>query len=418
MGMDRVIEKKKWTPRKIGLIVAAVVFVVIVVWLFLFRYKSSALNVEKEHLTIATVTRGPFREFIPIVGNVLPINTFYLSAVEGGRVEEIYREAGAVVRKGDKLLKLGNTSLLLDIMWREAELFQQSNNLRNTQLSMEQQRLSLKSQLTDIEYQIQQQKRIFDRSTELYNKEMLSQQEYESAKDQYEYLLKRRDLTIESQKNDIEFRKAQIESLESSLKRMEDNLEVAKQKLDNLTVIAPISGHLTALDAEIGQTKNPGERLGQIDNLDGFKVRASIDEHYLPRIEVGKTGEFDLAGQTYQLVIRKVFPEVKDGRFEIDLEFTNQVPAGITRGQSLHIRLDLGGISDAIRLPRGGFYQVTGGNWVYVLAPDQKTAFKRTIKIGRQNPQYYEVLEGLEPGEHVITSAYDNYNNIDNLILK
>jgi len=418
MGMDRVIEKKKWTPRKIGLIVAAVVFVVIVVWLFLFRYKSSALNVEKEHLTIATVTRGPFREFIPIVGNVLPINTFYLSAVEGGRVEEIYREAGAVVRKGDKLLKLGNTSLLLDIMWREAELFQQSNNLRNTQLSMEQQRLSLKSQLTDIEYQLQQQKRIFDRSTELYNKEMLSQQEYESAKDQYEYLLKRRDLTIESQKNDIEFRKAQIESLESSLKRMEDNLEVAKQKLDNLTVIAPISGHLTALDAEIGQTKNPGERLGQIDNLDGFKVRASIDEHYLPRIEVGKTGEFDLAGQTYQLVIRKVFPEVKDGRFEIDLEFTNQVPAGITRGQSLHIRLDLGGISDAIRLPRGGFYQVTGGNWVYVLAPDQKTAFKRTIKIGRQNPQYYEVLEGLEPGEQVITSAYDNYNNIDNLILK
>ena len=418
MGMDRKIEKKKWPPRKIGLIIAAVIFIIIIVYLFLFRYKSSALNVEKEHLTIATVTRGPFREFIPIVGNVLPINTFYLSAMEGGRVEEIYREAGAVVNQGDKLLKLGNTSLLLDIMWREAELFQQSNNLRNTRLSMEQQRLALKTQLTDIEYQLLQQKRIYDRSKELYNKEMLSQQEYEATKDQYEYLQKRRNLTIESQKNDLEFRQAQIESLESSLKRMEDNLEIAKQKLDNLTIVAPISGHLTALNAEIGQTKSPGERLGQIDVLDGFKVRASVDEHYLPRIEIDKTGEFDLAGETYQLVVRKVFPEVKDGRFEIDLEFTDRVPTGITRGQSLHIRLDLGGISEAILLSRGGFYQVTGGNWVYVLASDQKTAFKRPIKIGRQNPQYYEVLEGLEPGELVITSAYDNYNNIDNLILK
>ncbi len=418
MGMDRKIEKKKWPPRKIGLIIAAVIFIIVFIYLFLFRYKSSALNVEKEHLTIATVTRGPFREFIPIVGNVLPINTFYLSAMEGGRVEEIYREAGAVVNKGDKLLKLGNTSLLLDIMWREAELFQQSNNLRNTRLSMEQQRLALKTQLADIEYQLLQQKRIYARSKELYNKEMLSQQEYEATKDQYEYLQKRRDLTFESQKNDLEFRRAQIESLESSLKRMEDNLEIAKQKLDNLTIVAPISGHLTALNAEIGQTKSPGERLGQIDVLDGFKVRASVDEHYLPRIEIDKTGEFDLAGETYQLIVRKVFPEVKDGRFEIDLEFTDRVPTGITRGQSLHIRLDLGGISEAILLPRGGFYQVTGGNWVYILANDQKTAFKRPIKIGRQNPQYYEVLEGLEPGELVITSAYDNYNNIDNLILK
>jgi len=410
MGMDRKIEKKKWPPRKIGLIIAAVIFIIVFIYLFLFRYKSSALNVEKEHLTIATVTRGPFREFIPIVGNVLPINTFYLSAMEGGRVEEIYREAGAVVNKGDKLLKLGNTSLLLDIMWREAELFQQSNNLRNTRLSMEQQRLALKTQLADIEYQLLQQKRIYARSKELYNKEMLSQQEYEATKDQYEYLQKRRDLTFESQKNDLEFRRAQIESLESSLKRMEDNLEIAKQKLDNLTIVAPISGHLTALNAEIGQTKSPGERLGQIDVLDGFKVRASVDEHYLPRIEIDKTGEFDLAGETYQLIVRKVFPEVKDGRFEIDLEFTDRVPTGITRGQSLHIRLDLGGISEAILLPRGGFYQVTGGNWVYILANDQKTAFKRPIKIGRQNPQYYEVLEGLEPGELVITSAYDNLN--------
>jgi len=283
---------------------------------------------------------------------------------------------------------------------------------------MEQQRLALKMQLTDIEYQLLQQKRIYNRSKELYSKEILSQQEYEATKDQYEYLQKRRDLTVESQKNDLEFRRAQIKSLESSLKRMEDNLEIAKQKLDNLTIVAPISGHLTALNAEIGQTKSPGERLGQIDVLDGFKVRASFDEHYLPRIEIDKTGEFDLAGETYQLIVRKVFPEIKDGRFEIDLKFTDRVPTGITRGQSLHIRLDLGGISEAILLPRGVFYQVTGGNWVYILANDLKTAFKRSIKIGCQNPQYYEVLEGLEPGELVITSAYDNYNNIDNLILK
>jgi len=418
MGMDRIIEKKKWTWKKISLIAVAVIFIASIVYLFLFQFKTSALNVERERLTIATISRGPFREFIPIVGNVLPINTFYLSAVEGGRVEEIYLEAGSMVKKGDKILKLGNTSLLLDIMWREAELFQQSNNLRNTQLSMEQQRLSLKSQVADIEFQLQQQKRIFDRSAELYKKEMLSRQEYEAAQDQYEYLKKRRELTAESQKNDMEFRKAQIESLRSSLKRMEDNLSIAKQKLDNLTVKAPISGHLTALDAEIGQTKSPGERLGQIDVLDGFKVRANIDEHYLPRVENGKTGEFDLSGETYQLIVKKVFPEVKDGRFEVDLEFIDRIPAGITRGQTLHIRLDLGGISEAILLPRGGFYQTTGGNWIYILSNDEKTAFKRTIKLGRQNPQFYEILEGLEPGERVITSAYDNYNNIDNLILK
>lgn len=418
MGMDRIIEKKKWTWKKISLIAVAVIFIASIVYLFLFQFKTSALNVERERLTIATISRGPFREFIPVVGNVLPINTFYLSAVEGGRVEEIYLEAGSMVKKGDKILKLGNTSLLLDIMWREAELFQQSNNLRNTQLSMEQQRLSLKSQVADIEFQLQQQKRIFDRSAELYKKEMLSRQEYEAAQDQYEYLKKRRELTAESQKNDMEFRKAQIESLRSSLKRMEDNLSIAKQKLDNLTVKAPISGHLTALDAEIGQTKSPGERLGQIDVLDGFKVRANIDEHYLPRVENGKTGEFDLSGETFQLIVKKVFPEVKDGRFEVDLEFTDRIPAGITRGQTLHIRLDLGGISEAILLPRGGFYQTTGGNWIYILSNDEKTAFKRTIKLGRQNPQFYEILEGLEPGERVITSAYDNYNNIDNLILK
>ncbi|MFH1214432.1 MAG: efflux RND transporter periplasmic adaptor subunit [Candidatus Neomarinimicrobiota bacterium] len=418
MGMDRIIEKKKWTWKKISLIAVAVIFIASIVYLFLFQFKTSALNVERERLTIATISRGPFREFIPVVGNVLPINTFYLSAVEGGRVEEIYLEAGSMVKKGDKILKLGNTSLLLDIMWREAELFQQSNNLRNTQLSMEQQRLSLKSQVADIEFQLQQQKRIFDRSAELYKKEMLSRQEYEAAQDQYEYLKKRRELTAESQKNDMEFRKAQIESLRSSLKRMEDNLSIAKQKLDNLTVKAPISGHLTALDAEIGQTKSPGERLGQIDVLDGFKVRANIDEHYLPRVENGKTGEFDLSGETFQLIVKKVFPEVKDGRFEVDLEFTDRIPAGITRGQTLHIRLDLGGISEAILLPRGGFYQTTGGNWIYILSNDEKTAFKRTIKLGRQNPQFYEILEGLQPGERVITSAYDNYNNIDNLILK
>lgn len=418
MGMDRKIEKKKWPPKRIAGLAAVGLFVILVLYVFLFRLSKSTLNVKTERITISTVTRGPFQEFIPIMGNVLPINTFYLNAVEGGRVEEIYLEAGTLVKEGDEILKLANTNLLLDIMWREAELFQQSNNLRNTRLSMEQYRLRLNQDLAEINNQLRQQKRTYERYTELVKDSLISKHEYELAKDQYEYLIKKKELTIESQRNDLEFRLGQIDALEASLKRMQDNLEIVKQKQDNLTIRAPVSGHLTALNAEIGQSKSPGQPLGQIDVLEGFRVRAAIDEHYIARIETGRTGEFDFAGKSYGLVIKKIYPEVIDGRFEVDMEFVDAGPEEITRGQTLHIRLELGDISEAILLQRGGFYQTTGGNWAYVVDESENVATKRKIRLGRQNPQVFEVLEGLGPGDRVITSSYESFGNMDRLVLK
>jgi HlyD family secretion protein len=418
MGMDRKIEKKKWPPKKIAWIASVVIFVLLVVYFLGFKLSKSTLNVRTERITISTVERGPFQEFIPVMGNVLPIYQHYLDAAEGGRVEEIYLEAGTFVEKGDRILKLANTNLLLDIMWREAELFQQSNNLRNTRLSMEQYRLQLSQQLAEIENQLQQQRRTYERYQELVKDDLISRHEYELAKDQYEFLIKKKELTLESQKNDLEFRQSQIDALEASLQRMQDNLAIVKQKQENLTIRAPVSGHLTALDAELGEAKSQGQRLGQIDVLEGFKVRAAIDEHYIARVEKGRTGEFDFAGKSYQLIVKTIYPEVREGRFEVDLEFVGQEPQDITRGQTLHIRLELGDISEAILLARGGFYQTTGGNWAYVVDESGAVATKRRIRLGRQNPQVYEVLEGLEPGERVITSSYENFGNMERLVLK
>ena len=416
--MDRVIKKKKWPPKRIASFALLGIFIIALLYMLIFGISKSSLNVKTERLTISTVTRGPFQEFIPVIGNVLPIKTVYLDAVEGGRVEEIYLEAGSMVKKGEKILKLANTNLLLQIMWREAELFQQSNNLRNTRLSMEQYRLRLSQELADIENQLQQQKRIYERYKELIKDNLISRHQFELAQDQFEYLKKKKELTIESQKNDLEFRQRQIEAIEASLKRMQENLAIVKQKQENLTIKAPVSGHLTALNAEIGQSKSPGERLGQIDVLEGFKVRAAIDEHYIARVEVGKKGQFDFAGNTYTLAVKKIYPEVREGRFEVDMEFMGKEPADITRGQTLHIRLELSDVSEAILLPRGGFYQTTGGNWVYVLDKSTKVATKRKIRLGRQNPQMFEVLEGLKPGDQVITSSYESFGNMDRLVLK
>jgi len=418
MGMDRKIEKKKWPPKKIAGLAAVLIFVFVVIYIFLFKFNQSTLNVEKERTTISTVTKGPFQEYIPVIGNVLPINTVYLDAVEGGRVEKIFAEAGAIVKKGQKILKLVNTDLLLTIMWREADLFQQSNNLRNTRLSMEQYRLQLTQELAQIENQLLQQQRTFERYQELMKDNLISKHDYELAKDQYEYLLKRKELAIESQQNELKLREAQVNALESSLKRMEENLDVMKDNLENLTIRAPVSGHLTSLNAEIGESKAPGQRLGQIDVLEGFKVRAAIDEHYIARVETGRTGEFDFAGGTYKLSVKKIYPEVREGRFEVDLEFQGKEPQGITRGQTLHIRLELSDISEAILLPRGGFYQTTGGNWVYVLDESAHFATKRKIKLNRQNPEVFEVLEGLVPGERVITSSYESFGDMERLVLK
>jgi len=415
--MDRPIEKRRWPPRKIAGLGIAGIFVIVCVYGFLTS-RDSRLNVHAERLTIATVKRGPFQEFIPVVGSVLPIQTIYLDATEGGRVERIFVEAGSRVHEGDEILKLANTNLLLDIMYREAQLFEQSNNLRNTRLLMEQHHLTLRRELIDLDYQIQRQKRTYDRNEELAKRGMISREEYEQARDEYDYLCKRRELALETQEQDSLFRQTQVEQLEASVARMQANLDVVKQKLDNLVIRAAVAGQLTSLHAEIGESKSPGERLGRIDVLEGFKVRAAIDEHYIARVEIGRTGTFDFDDTSYTLIVKKIYPEVREGRFEVDMEFNATSPQDIRRGQTLHIRLELGDLSEAVLLPRGGFYQKTGGQWAYVLDASGSVATKRPVKLGRQNPQVFEVLEGLEPGDQVITSTYDNFGDMDVLVLK
>ncbi|MDH5705831.1 MAG: efflux RND transporter periplasmic adaptor subunit [Candidatus Aminicenantes bacterium] len=418
MGMDRTIKKKKWPLKRIAVYAAAGVFIIVVLYVFLFKMSKSTLNVQAERLTISTVTKGPFQEYIPVQGEVLPIYTHYLDPLEGGIVEEIYLEAGTMVNKGDQILKLANTNLIIDIMWREAELFRASDNLRGTRLSMEQYKLLLSKELVDIESRLQKQKRVYERYNELVKDDLISQHEFELEKDQYEYLLKLNELTIESQKTDLMFRQAQVEALEDSLERMQSNLVVLKQKQDNLTIKAPISGQLTSLRAKIGESISPGQRIGQIDMLEGFRVRAGIDEHYIARIEKDRTGKFDFAGNTYKLVVSRIYPEVQDNRFEVDMEFVGKQPEGIRRGMTLHISLELGDIAEAILLPRGGFYQTTGGNWVYLLDESGSIATKQRIRLNRYNPEAFEVIEGLKPGDKVITSSYESFGNMERLVLK
>ncbi len=415
MGMDRKIEKKIWTPKRIAMIGGAVLFVVFAVYVLVFKFRTSTLNVTGDRIQFATVTKGPFREYIAVMGNVIPRNTYYLDALEGGTVEKVFIEAGTMVKAGDPILKMSTPDPVLNIMWRESDLFSATNNLRQTRLQMEQYKMQIRKDLNDIESQLQQEKRRYDRYAELIKADLLSQHEYEIQKDQYEYLRRKRDITAETQKNDLEFRELQLKSLEESVNRLRESLDLAKKKLENLIVRAPVSGFLTSMDAQIGESKSPGTRLGQIDILEGFKVRASIDESYLTRIAIGRTGSFRLDNKDYELTVRKIFPEVRENRFEADLEFSKGEPKGITRGQTLHIDLNLSNESEALLVSKGGFYSKSGGNWIFVVDPSGKFAVKRAIKLGRQNTQEYEIESGLQAGEKVIISSYEPYGEVDRL---
>lgn len=418
MGMDRKIKKKKWPPRKIALVAAIAVFVLVLVYLFVFQFSASSLNVELDRITVSTVEKGPFLEYIPIQGSVMPISRHSLATSEGGRVDKIFMEAGTMVRKGEPILELVNTDLLLNIMWREADFVQQSNQLRSVRLSMEQYRQTLRQQMNNIENELAKQKSAYERNAKLYKENLLSEFDFERFKLDYEHQVRNRDIVAESQKKELEYREEQLRSLEEQLSRMDSNLQTSKQKLEALVIRAPISGQLSSLDAEIGEFKAPGTAIGQIDVLDAFSVRAQIDEFYITRVQAGQKGEFDLGQKTYPLKIRRVFPEVQDGRFGVDFDFTGAAPPDIRRGQTLHIRLELGDVAEAILVAKGGFYQTTGGNWIYALEPGGKFAVKRFIRIGRQNPQVYEVLEGLQPGDRVITSSYESFGDMERLILK
>lgn len=416
-GTDRKIEKKRWTLRNIAILSGGGLFLFVVLYYLVLGDHRSKLNVEAEKITISDVIRGQFQEFDPVQGSVQPIQTFFLDAVEGGRVDSTFVEAGSFVNRGEKILKLVNTNLQLDVLYREALLFEQINNARNTRLAIEQNTLALRGQLTDVTYQIQRLLRQDERDTVLLKKGLISQQDFQQVNDEHLYWIQKKTLTLDNIRTDSVLRRTQIEQLDASVKRMQNNLELVKQSMDNLVVRAPISGQLTSRSAEIGESKSPGQRLGQIDVLDGFKVRGPIDEFYIARVNPGQTGEADLNGKTYTLTVKKVYPEVRDGRFEVDMLFDGAAPPGIRRGQTLQIRLELGDLAEAVMVPRGGFYQKTGGQWIYVVDRSGAFAAKRQIKLGRQNPQAFEVLEGLEPGEKVVTSSYDNFGDIDKLVL-
>jgi len=416
-SMDKKIEKKKWTSKRLLTIGGIVVFVGFVSYLFFFADKRSKLNVETEKLSIANVKQGVFQEFIVQTGNILPLQTVFIDAIEGGIIDAIYKESGAMVKKGDSIMRLTNSNLQLNVMTREAALYDQINNLRNTRLNLEQNDITRRQQLVEIDYNIMLYKPQYERQKKLLEGGAISKQEFEQTKEQYDYQVKRKKLVQTQYANDSTFRAVQIQQFKYSEDRMFKSLTGVGQILDNLVVRAPIDGQLATPDWQRGQNINTSQRIGQIDHLNNFKLRVRIDELYLPRINVGQQGSCDFNGQTYTLEINKIYPTITDGRFDVDMIFTAKTPEGIKRGQSMRARIDLGDSEQAILLPIGGFYKDTGGNWVYVLDGSGKKATKREIRLGRKNTEFFEVLEGLKEGEKVITSSYEYFGDNEVLVL-
>jgi HlyD family secretion protein len=417
MSMDKVIEKKFWNHKRV-IMMAGAAGVVTVMIVLLLSVRSGQLRTRRDHLTLAVVKEDLFLEYIPVMGAVIPQETLLLTAAEGGRIDQIFLEAGTQVKMGDPILRFSNTNLLLDIMYREAEFYRQSNSLRDTRLMLEQNTIQMQQQLTETDHQLNLAEKQYQRQKSLYDEQIVSRKDYEEAEANYLYYKTRKELTQASMDKDLSFRKEQIGQLEASLRRMEENLAIVKQKQAELTVTAPIAGLLSSLEAELGQAKAPGQTIGQIDVLGGFKVRAEIDEHYISRVETGKAGSLDYQGRPVSMQVTKVYPEVLAGRFRVDMQFMEGAPPEIRRGQTLHLKLELGTQEKALLLDRGAFYQTTGGNWAFVVGPDGRTAEKRPIKLGRQNPDYFEVFEGLKIGEQVVVSAYEAFGEAQSLILK
>jgi HlyD family secretion protein len=418
MGMDKKIELKWYQTRKYKLYIGIFTSFLLLLFFILTVDSKSTLNVNSDRITISNIERKPFQEYVPLTATVMPQKTVYLDAIEGGRVEVVMKEAGSVVNVGDTILLLSNTSLLLDIMNREAQLFEQRNNLRNSRLALQQNELRLESELLELDNRLSIVERKYNQYRELNDKNYISNNTFDSVSNDLNYLIKRKELVLETQLQDSIFRSLQIEMLEASVKRIQANLGVVRKNLENLHLRAPVAGQLTSLNAELGESKRRGERLGQIDILDGFKIRAFIDEHYISRVNVGLSGSFQLSDDKYDLTITKIYPEVSNGRFELDMEFKSEIPKNIRRGQSVHVRLELGDITETLLLQRGSFYQKTGGRWIYVLDQSGEFATRREIKLGQQNPYYFEILEGLIEGEKVITSSYENYGEIEKIILE
>ena len=416
--MDRVLAKKRWSKKRILTIAGILGVVSLAAASYYFTSGKSRLNVDTERITVSEVKSGPFQETIPVNGVVLPITSIYLDAVEGGRVEEKYVDDGAVMKKGEPILRLSNTDLELSLVNQETSVYNLLTQMQISQNAARQNTIGKLNQGTDVESQLKEADRIYKLNKKLYDQKVIGLQEFKQSENNYNYQLEKKRLADQVLKQDSISVKQELNQGRLSYERTQNALNVMRKKVGDLIVRAPVDGQLTSLDAEIGQSKNKGERLGQIDVLSGFKVRVDVDEHYISRIYTGLLGGFTLAGKDYKLKIKKVYTQVTNGRFQVDMEFQGEVPQGIRRGQTLQIRLAFSDEVQAIQVAKGGFYQQTGGNWIFKVSDDGKTAYKVDIQLGRQNPDYYEVLEGLKPGDKVVTSSYENYGNMQELVLK
>lgn len=416
--MDRKIDNKRFIPKKHWGFILIGAAVVVIVAMALMIDSASAYRVERERLVISEVVEAPFQDYINIRGRLEPAYLTYLDAVEGGIVESIVREEGAMVKAGDTLLVLSNLNLSLNILNSEGQLAEKANFLRETQISMEQQKLALERELLRLNYDLMQMERKYEQNKIFFQDQMISKNEFLESEEAYHLALKLKKLSLERQEQDSIFRKTQIGKIRQNLQNMERNLELIYLRQNHLIVRAPVDGQLASLDAIPGQSIVPGQRLGQVNVLRDFKLEASIDEHYIDRIHKALSAELDRQGEIFELRVSKVYPEVKEGQFLVDLTFDGAVPERIRSGQTYNLNLQLGDTKQAVLIERRGFFQSTGGRWVYVLDEDGEEAVRQPVRIGRQNPKYYEVLEGLKPGDQVVTSGYELFGDNEKLILE
>jgi HlyD family secretion protein len=417
--MDKIIEKKtgwrvaftkKALPYWLGAVVVAFVLYLV------FRDNSRTYRVDKDTVSISTVERGEFNDYIRVSGQVQPMTTIQLSPQEGGVVQTILVEEGSMVRAGEPLLILSNDNLDLEILNSEAELAEKENILRNTMIQMEQQKLSVRQDEMTYELDVRRNRRNYEQQAALYEDKLIAREDYLKAKEDYELAQQKYNLVKERSVQDSLYRSVEITQMQESLDNMRQNMTMIRSRKANLTIKAPIDGELGLLDVVLGQSVSSGMKIGQINSVGDYKVEAQIDEHYIDRVVPGLQASFERQGSNFGVVLRKVYPEVRDGKFQADFKFDEAQPDNIRTGQTYYLNLQLGQPEEGIIIPRGTFYQKTGGKWIYVLNADGSKAVKREIRIGRQNPRYYEVLEGLEPGEKVITSSYDNYGDSDVLV--
>lgn len=417
--MDKIIEKKTgwraaFTKKALPWWLGALLLVFVIY--LIARPNNKTLRVDKDTVTISSAVKGEFNDYIRISGRVQPMTTIQLSPQEGGIVEKILIEEGSPVKTGDAILILNNDNLDLQILNSEAELAEKENILRNTQIQMEQQKLDVRQNVLEYGMQVDRLRRAYEQQKALYEDKLIAKEEYLKAEEDYRLAKQKYDLMAERSKQDSLYRGTQIDRMEESLENMQLNMSMIRRRKSNLIVKAPIDGELGLLDVVLGQSIAAGTKIGQINSVGTYKVEAQIDEHYIDRVIAGLEATFERQGETYSTVIRKVYPEVRDGKFKADFKFDGEQPDNIRAGQTYYLNLQLGQPEEAVIIPRGTFYQKTGGKWIYVVNKEGTKAVKREIRIGRQNPQYYEVLEGLEPGERVITSGYDTYGDSDVLV--